>query len=80
MSMIMLLYEFRPLGYRKSAFIRNFQNFGIFKVLRNAKVEITTNTTEIQEIIRDYFENLYSNTFENLEEMDIFLNTYDHPK
>jgi hypothetical protein len=35
---------------------------------------------EIQEIIRDYFENLYSNKFENLEEMDKFLDTYDHPK
>jgi hypothetical protein len=31
---------------------------------------------EVQEIIRDYFENLYSNKFENLEEMD----TYDHLK
>jgi hypothetical protein len=31
-------------------------------------------------IIRDYFENLYSNKFENLEEMDRFLDTYDHPK
>jgi hypothetical protein len=28
--------------------------------IRNAKREITTNTTEIQGI-RDYFENLYSN-------------------
>jgi hypothetical protein len=35
---------------------------------------------EVQEIIRDYFENLYSNKFENLEEMDRFLDTYDHPK
>jgi hypothetical protein len=28
---------------------------------------------EIQEIIREYFENLFSNEFENLEEMDKFL-------
>jgi hypothetical protein len=48
--------------------------------IRNAKGEIITNTTEVQEIIRDYFENVYSNKFENLEEMDRFLATYDHPK
>jgi hypothetical protein len=48
--------------------------------IRNAKGEIITNTTEIQGIIRDYFENLYSNKFENLEEMDKFLDTYNHPK
>jgi hypothetical protein len=35
---------------------------------------------EVQEIIRDYFKNLYSNKFENLKEMDRFLDTYDHPK
>jgi hypothetical protein len=48
--------------------------------IRNAKGEITENTMEIQEIIRDYFEILYSNKLENLEEMDRFLDTYDHPK
>jgi hypothetical protein len=34
---------------------------------------------EIQEIIRHYFESLYSNKFENLEEMGRFLKTYNHP-
>jgi glutamyl-tRNA reductase len=48
--------------------------------IRNAKWEIATNNMEVQEIIRDYFEKLYSNKFENLEEMDRFLHTYDHPK
>jgi hypothetical protein len=48
--------------------------------IRNSKGEITTNTMEIQEIIRDYFESLYSNKFENLEEMDRFLETYNHQK
>jgi hypothetical protein len=48
--------------------------------IRNAKEEITTNTMEVQKIIRDYFENLYSNKFENLEEMNRFLDTYDDPK
>jgi hypothetical protein len=35
---------------------------------------------EIQAILRDYFENLYSNKFENLEEMNRFLDTYNYPK
>jgi carbamoylphosphate synthase small subunit len=48
--------------------------------IRNEKGEITTNTKEIQGIIGDYFENRYSNKMENLEEMDKFLDTYDHPK
>jgi glutamyl-tRNA reductase len=46
----------------------------------NAEGELITTIMEIQEIIRDYFENLYSNKFENLEEMDKFLDIYDHPK
>jgi hypothetical protein len=35
--------------------------------IRNAIGELTTNTTDIKKIIRDYFENLYSNKFEYLE-------------
>jgi hypothetical protein len=48
--------------------------------IKNTKGEIVTKTREIQEIIRDYFESLYFNKFENLEEMDRFLETYNHPK
>jgi hypothetical protein len=44
--------------------------------IRNAKGQITTNTIEVQEIISDYFENLYSSKFKNLKEMDIFLDIY----
>jgi hypothetical protein len=36
-------------------------------LIRSAKGDITTNTTEIKGIIRDFIENLYSNKFENLE-------------
>jgi hypothetical protein len=47
--------------------------------IRNAKREITPNTKEIQGIIKDYFEVLYSNTFKSLGEMNKFLDTYDPP-
>ena len=32
--------------------------------------EITTNTKEIQTIVRTYYKQLYANKFGNLEEMD----------
>jgi hypothetical protein len=48
--------------------------------IRNENGAIITNTKEIQGIIRDYFEYLYSNKLENLEEMDKFLDIYDHLK
>jgi hypothetical protein len=48
--------------------------------IRNAKREKTTSTMEVLEIIRDYFKSLYFNKYENVEEMDRFLDTDDHPK
>jgi hypothetical protein len=46
---------------------------------RNAKGDTTTNTIDIWGIIRDYFEKLYYTKSENLEEMNKFLDMYDHP-
>ena len=42
--------------------------------------EITTDNTEIQRIIRDYYQQLHANKMDNLEEMDKFLEKYNFPK
>ena len=41
---------------------------------------MTTNTTEIQRITRQYYEKLHANKLDNLEEMDKFLETYNFPR
>ena len=44
------------------------------------KEETTTDTTEIQRTIRNYYEELYAKKCENLDEMDKFLEKYNLPK
>ena len=48
--------------------------------IRNEKGEVTTDTAEIQSILRDYYKELYANKMDNLEEMDKFLETYELPR
>ena len=37
-------------------------------------------TAEIQRMIREYYENLYANKLDNLEEIDNFLHKYNLPR
>ena len=47
--------------------------------IRNEE-EVTTDTAEIQRIMRDYCKQLYANKMDNLEEMDKFLEMHDLPR
>ena len=47
--------------------------------IRNENGEITTDNTEIQRIIRDYYQKLYADKMDNLEDMDKFLEKYNFP-
>ena len=44
------------------------------------KMERSHQTTEIQRIIRDYYQQLYANKMDSAGEMDKFLEKYNFPK
>ena len=48
--------------------------------IRNEKGVVTTDNEEIQRIIRDYYEQLYGNKIDNLEEMERFLEKFNLPR
>ena len=48
--------------------------------IRNKNGDITTDNTEIQAMIRDYYDQLFVNKMDNLEEMEKFLEKYNLPK
>ena len=52
----------------------------ILNKIRNEKGEVTIDNRKIQKIIRDYYEQLYGNKMDNLEEMDRFLEKFNLPR
>ena len=58
---------------------RQRENTEINKI-RNEKGDITTDTEEIQRIIRYYYKSQYATKLENVKEMDLFLDKYHLPK
>ena len=48
--------------------------------IRNERVDVTTNTTEIQRIVRNYYEQLNAKKLDNQGKMDKFLETYNLAK
>ena len=48
--------------------------------IRNEKGEVTTDSAEIQRIVREYYEQLYCSKMDNLKEMDRFLEKLNLPR
>ena len=63
-----------------SRLIKNKREKNQLNKIRNEKGKVTTGNAEIRRIIRDYYEQLYGNKIDNLEEMDRFLEKFNLPR
>ena len=59
--------------------MKNVERTQINKI-RNTRGKVTNDTTEIQRIVRSYYELVYTKKLDKLDAMDKFLVTYNLPK
>ena len=70
---------FEKIKFTKSSQTHQEKKNQINKI-RNEKEEVSTDNEGIQKIIRDYYEQLYGNKIDNLEETDRFLEKFNLPR
>ena len=61
-------------------FIKKQREKNQINKIRNENGEVTTDNREIQRLIRHYYQQIYANKMDNLEEMEKFLEKYNFPK
>ena len=66
------LEKIKKIGNPLARLIKKKREKNQINKIRNEKGEVTTDKGEIQRIRRDYYEQLYGNKMDNLEEMDTF--------
>ena len=67
------------IGRLRARIIRKKREKNQIGAIKNNEGDITTDSTEIQTTIRDYYKELYAHKPVNLEEMDTFMDTYTLP-
>ena len=76
----MFIEKIKKINKPLSRLIKKKREKAQINTVRHERGETTTDTTEIQRIVRNYSEKLYTKKCENQDEMDKFLENYTLPK